>query len=183
MKAVAHIAWKLFGVLLAAIVVLTGVYEHGQVAMTNHPATIAALPQPGYQMPPISLSEYPSGSVTPSSLRGKPVFINFWASWCTYCRLEAPDIVAAHKKYGNKVVFLTINATAQDNFTNAEAFMKKFGISWPVPLDKSGKVASEYHIVALPASFFVNRKGMIVAANLGPLSNQTLNSELERIAQ
>ncbi|QQE77174.1 TlpA disulfide reductase family protein [Alicyclobacillus sp. SO9] len=172
----------LLGLLLLMFVVWVGTTERTPVSKTQV-TTVAYAPKVGYQMPPIALKELPNGSISMNDLKGKPVFINFWASWCTYCRLESPDIAQVYKKFGSKVIFLSINATSQDTLSNAKAFMKKYGMNWPVALDTTGAAARKYDIVALPASFFVDRNGVIVGKNLGPLSHKTLYSELERIAK
>ncbi|WP_367305545.1 TlpA family protein disulfide reductase, partial [Alicyclobacillus acidocaldarius] len=111
------------------------------------------------------------------------IFINFWTSWCVYCKLETPDIVQAYKQYGDKVVFLSINVTAQDSMADMEQFVKQYGITWPVALDTKGTVMNEYGIIGFPTSFFVNRQGMIVATNVGAISKENLMAELERISK
>nr|WP_242549445.1 TlpA disulfide reductase family protein [Alicyclobacillus mali (ex Roth et al. 2021)] len=135
-------------------------------------------------MPPIKLQEYPDNqTIDTDKLRGKPIFINFWTSWCVYCKLETPDIVQAYKQYGDKVVFLSINVTAQDSMADMEQFVKQYGITWPVALDTKGTVMNEYGIIGFPTSFFVNRQGMIVATNVGAISKENLMAELERISK
>ncbi|WP_206915819.1 TlpA family protein disulfide reductase [Alicyclobacillus suci] len=147
-------------------------------------ANVAAAPQQGYRMPPFTLTEYLDNKiVNTSELVDKPIFINIWASWCPPCNEETPDIVRAYKQYGSKVVFLSVNATSQDNMTDVEQFIQHYGITWPVALDKTGSVLKEYRVVGFPTSLFVNRQGIITNVNLGLITAQNLNDQLQRISQ
>ncbi|MCL6443767.1 MAG: TlpA family protein disulfide reductase [Alicyclobacillus sp.] len=175
--------WTLIPLVLVIVVAAVGVVgfkRHNQ----NSAANVAVAPQQGYRMPPFTLTEYPDNkTMNTNDLIGKPIFINFWTSWCTYCRLEAPDIVKAYKQYGNQVVFLSVNVTAQDSMTDMEQFIKYFKMTWPVALDTTGSVAEEYKIIGFPTSFFVNRQGVIDSVNVGAISGDSLNAELRRISQ
>ncbi|ACV58144.1 TlpA family protein disulfide reductase [Alicyclobacillus acidocaldarius] len=147
-------------------------------------SSVAVAPQTGYRMPPFKLQEYPDNQTIDTEKQiGKPIFINFWTSWCIYCKLETPYIVQAYKQYGDKVVFLSVNVTAQDSMADMEQFVKQYGITWPVALDTKGTVTNEYGVIGLPTSFFVNRQGVIVATNVGAISKENLMAELERISK
>lgn len=166
------------GLALVAGVMLAG-YK-GQTTTVG--SAVAAAPQQGYRMPPFTLTEYPDNkTLSTQDLIGKPIFINFWTSWCTYCQLESPDLVKAYKKYGNKVVFLSVNVTAQDKMQDVIQFFKNYGMTWPVQLDETGQVAQEYKIVGFPTSFFVNRQGLITDVNVGAISPDNLDAQLRGI--
>lgn len=142
----------------------------------------AAIPRQGYRMPPITLTEYPDNkTIRTADLVGKPVFINFWASWCPPCKQETPDIVEAYKRYGNQVVFLSVNATSEDTMSAMKKFVKDYGIVWPVVLDKEGGALNTYKVVGLPTSVFVNRHGIITNIHMGLISSQNLNANLQEI--
>ncbi|WP_067620432.1 TlpA family protein disulfide reductase [Alicyclobacillus acidiphilus] len=175
--------WTLLSVVIGALIVgvgMVGFKKQSPEAAANVPVA----PQQGYRMPPFTLTEYPDNkTIDTKDLIGKPIFINIWASWCPPCQEETPDIVKAYKQYGSKVVFLSVNATSQDNMPDVEQFIKHYGITWPVALDKNGEVLQEYNIVGFPTSFFVNRQGIITDVNVGLITAQNLNDQLQRITE
>lgn len=147
-------------------------------------ASVTAAPQIGYRLPGFEMKLlFSDGIISNKDFLGKPVFINFWTSWCTYCRLEASDIEKAYQKYGNQVVFLSVNVTSQDSMPAIEAFAKQYGMTWKIPLDTTGQVAQKFKIIAFPTSFFVSRNGLIEDKVIGSLSSGTLNQDLEAISK
>lgn len=179
-----RIKWLLIGLVLIGSVSFTAWIGRNKTIHAASDSTLTAAPQIGYRVPPFVLTELSSNaSISIASLAGKPIFINFWTSWCTYCRLEAPDIQKAYQKYGKKVVFLSINVTSQDSMPAVEGFVKEYGVTWQVPLDTSGSVAQKYQIVAFPTSFFVYKSGVIEDKVVGSLSPGTLNADLEAISK
>lgn len=167
-------------VALVAIVVRSGPRDES-VQSASH---LAAAPTTGYRLPTFTLAQYPGNqTISTTDFAGKPVFINFWASWCTYCKLESPDLVQAYKKYGHQVLFVSIDATAQDSPVDMARFVQHYDITWPVALDTTGQVMQDYSVVGLPTSFFVNRAGVIVDAHAGAISAADLDAELRRISQ
>lgn len=117
--------------------------------------------------------------------KGKPVVLNFWATWCGPCREEMPLFENFWNKYKDKgVVFLGVDV--MDDKDNAIEFIKSTGISYPNLYDPSGKVSSKYRVIALPATFFIDREGNIVAKNYGPFlgndGKKKLNLYLKEIS-
>lgn len=106
------------------------------------------------------------------NFRGKPLVINFWASWCGPCREEMPFFEKTWDEYKNKgVVFLGINVLDEEK--NAKDFLNSFGISYLNLRDSSGEVADAYSIVALPATFFIDKEGKIIRRNYGEFLGKT----------
>lgn len=172
--------WSVISVIFIGSILFTAWAGVNRTINVASAKTLTAAPQMGYRMPPFTLPVLGSNTqISAKDLAGKPVFVNFWTSWCTYCRLEAPDIEKAYKKYGNKVVFLSVNVTSQDSMPAIEAFVQQFGMTWQVPLDTTGAVAQKYQIIAFPTSFFVNKSGLIEDKVVGALSPGTLNADLE----
>jgi cytochrome c biogenesis protein CcmG, thiol:disulfide interchange protein DsbE len=112
------------------------------------------------------------GSIALSDLRGKPVLLNFWASWCGPCKDEAPLLRKAFAAYGSKVHFLGVNE--RDAQTSALAFERDNRISYPSARDEGFHIYDDYGITGQPESFFIDQNGVIVQHVPGPLSRQEL---------
>ncbi|MDR1315875.1 MAG: TlpA family protein disulfide reductase [Spirochaetales bacterium] len=101
-----------------------------------------------------------------SSLKGKVVFLNFWATWCPPCRNEMPDMEKLYNRFKNEgLEFLTVNI--QENKREIESFMKEFKLTFPVVIDFSGEVAGQYGIRGIPTTYIIGRDGRIIAAAIG----------------
>jgi peroxiredoxin len=99
-------------------------------------------------------------------LKGKPLIINFWASWCGPCREEMPFLEKSWNYYKDKgVTFLGIDVLDEEK--SAKAFINVFGISYLNLKDSTGEVANVYGVIALPVTFFIDREGKIVKKNYG----------------
>ncbi|MER3445713.1 MAG: hypothetical protein C4291_02245 [Candidatus Dadabacteria bacterium] len=98
--------------------------------------------------------------------KGKPIVINFWASWCGPCREEIPLLEKTWDDYKDKgVVFLGINVLDEEK--NAKEFLRSLGVSYINLRDSSGEVADSYSVVALPVTFFIDKEGKIIRRNYG----------------
>jgi thiol-disulfide isomerase/thioredoxin len=101
-----------------------------------------------------------------SGLKGKVVFLNFWATWCPPCRSEMPDMEKLYQRFKNEgLEFLTVNI--QENKRDVEAFMKEYKLSFPVALDSQGEVATAYGIRGIPTTYIISKDGRIIAAAVG----------------
>jgi cytochrome c biogenesis protein CcmG/thiol:disulfide interchange protein DsbE len=134
----------------------------------------------GYTAPAISLPRLDgTGQLSLADLKGKPVVVNFWASWCTTCKAEADTLVAAEKKWRDKgVVFLGIDSVDKDDA--AKAYEKQYGVEYDSVVDPAGKTAAQWYVTAYPESFFIDAEGRIVSAVRNGVDAATLD---ERIAQ
>ena len=116
-----------------------------------------------------------------SDLRGSPVMLNFWAMRCPSCRAERPFIQEIHEdsKYSGLVI-LAVNLG--DSPSTVEGFMKAGGYSFTVLLDTWGTVAPKYNIMYIPATFFIDKEGIIQASRVGPFSSkQQIEQSLGKI--
>lgn len=110
-----------------------------------------------------------------SDLRGHPVIVNFWASWCVSCREEALHMEAFWKRYREKGV-IVLGVAIQDTPETAREFAKTHGKTYPIALDTSGKTSIDYGVYGVPESFFIDEKGIIVHKEAGPVTIQLLES-------
>jgi cytochrome c biogenesis protein CcmG/thiol:disulfide interchange protein DsbE len=123
-------------------------------------------PKIGAAAPVFSLQRIDSsGSVDLASLRGKPVVLNFWASWCVPCKGEASMLESAWQRYRKEgVVFVGIDW--HDVSGDARTFLARHGVTYPTVLDRSGSIADKYGISAVPETYFVNRQGRLVGEHI-----------------
>lgn len=112
------------------------------------------------------------------SLQGRPVFINFWASWCGPCRQEMPDIVRAVGEYDDLVV-LAVNV--QEEAAAYEAFVQEFGMEMPVVLDPQGELRRLYGVRNMPTSVFIHRDGTVATVWAGLLNADKLREFIGQI--
>ena len=97
---------------------------------------------------------------------GKPLILNFWASWCAPCREELPFLEKNWKKYEEKINFVGINT--MDSKEEALKTLKKYEISYLNLYDLNGKTSNNYEVTALPVTLFIDKKGSIIKKNYGP---------------
>lgn len=117
-----------------------------------------------------------------SNFKGKPVVLNFWASWCEPCKEEAPLLESTWKRMqvqGKDAVFLGIDFQESNN--DGTGFLQLYSITYPAVLDTDGSVASKYGITSLPVTIFINRNGMVMSRVSQQLTVQTLSSNLQLI--
>ncbi len=119
-----------------------------------------------------------AGTVSLASLRGKPVVLNFWASWCGPCKSEAKALEAAWSRYGSRVAFVGVDY--HDLAPDARRFVAAHGLSFPMALDGSGSVTGAYGISQVPETYIVSRRGTVVAHIAGPITASGFSAEFRR---
>lgn len=118
-----------------------------------------------------------------SDFRGKPVILNFWATWCGYCEAEMPDFEEKYQQYGDQIHFLMVDVTdgAQDTVEKASAFIAERGFTFPVYYDTELQAASAYNTSGLPTTYFLDAEGYFVAWQQGMLTADTLQKGIDMV--
>lgn len=114
---------------------------------------------------------------------GKPIVLNFWASWCGYCKMEMPEFNASYEKLKNKVDFFMINVTdgKRETIEKASDFISKNNYTFPVYYDTQLSAANAYGAYSLPITFFINSEGYVVATATGKIDTATLQKGIDMI--
>jgi cytochrome c biogenesis protein CcmG, thiol:disulfide interchange protein DsbE len=147
--------------------------------------TVHVYPPGQQRAPAFRLTGLDGGTVDLTAYRGRPVVVNFWASWCRPCIQEFPLLAAArarHRADGLEVIGVLATSDARDQ---ARAFVRGHGGRWPVGVDRGGGPAGEtaiaYGVAGLPETYFVRRDGSLAVRQLGELSERSLRENLAQI--
>jgi cytochrome c biogenesis protein CcmG/thiol:disulfide interchange protein DsbE len=143
-----------------------------------HPANAPADTVLGRPAPNLVVQRLDGGSVALSELRGHPVVLNFWASWCTPCRQEEGALKAAAQRWTGSVAFLGIDI--QDSLPAARSYQDQARYPYPVG-QAAGGVPTSYGVKAPPETFFIDGHGTVVARFLGPLDPGLIGRYLQLV--
>lgn len=113
---------------------------------------------------------------------GKPMVINFWASWCEPCKYEAPVLEAGWREYGGEVLFVGVD-TLDQKPEDARAFLETYGLSFPVGRDTGNKISIDYGIFGVPETYFVRSDGTLSYKHSGPLTPELLEAHVQALLQ
>jgi len=150
------------------------------VGLGKDPAEIKS-PLIGKPAPEFALKAVGSGqTIDIAALRGKPVVLNFWATWCVPCYQEHPVLVQNAQVIPN-VQF--IGVVFNDTEDKINAFLRERGSAYPTLLDEQGKTAIAYGVGGVPETYFLNRQGVIVAKFTGPMTTEILQSNVAKALQ
>ena len=112
------------------------------------------------------------GAITLSELKGKVVFLNFWATWCGPCRAEMPSMNEVYRRLRDSG-FEILAVNIQENPASVAAFMKEYSLEFPAALDRDGSVSAQYGIQAIPTSYIIDRRGRVVSRLMGSIDWNT----------
>ena len=136
----------------------------------------------GNVAPDFSLADLDGNPINLAELRGRPVIVNFWASWCVPCIEEFPLLREAANRHTDEGL-VVIGIIYQDRAQAAREFMARFGATWAAAADPDGRVAEAYGIRGPPETFFIGRDGRIAARVLGQFSSATLDEKVAVIME
>ena len=187
---------KLIVILAVFVVVLVGaglLYSRLAPQFTQDPlATVGTQPQETtgstqpqqFQAPDFTVYDAQGNPVRLSDYFGKPIVLNFWASWCGPCQMEMPDFDAKYQELGNDVQFLMINMTDGNRETvqTASDFIAKKGYTFPVFYDTQMEAAMTYYAYSLPMTFFIDSNGNLITHVVGAINSKTLQRGIDMIS-
>ena len=135
--------------------------------------------------PDFTVTDKDGNEVKLSDFFGKPIVLNFWASWCGPCQYEMPDFEAAYKELGEEVVFLMVNLTDgySETVSSAKAFLEDAGYTFPVYFDTLSEGFMAYQVYSIPCTYFLDANGSLVTKNVGMITAEALYQGIELIRE
>ncbi len=136
----------------------------------------------GYQAPDFTLQTLTGQQIRLSDLRGRPVLINYWATWCIPCKAELPILEKLHQEYSAVgIQIITIDAIEQDTLDGVETMVSQMDLTMPVLLDHQNQFQSTYNQLFFPTSYFIDKNGVIRYIKLGDAPEEILRSNVEKL--
>ena len=176
-------------VIVAGLIVVGAVVAVTAVRMAFSPAPYgggfpSTAPPVGRPAPGFTLPLFSGGTLDVHRLRGKPIVLNFWASWCVPCKTETPLLVSLHKTYGPRgIVFAGVDVEDQER--DARAFVEQYHVDYFVVRSPDEKVMDAYSVIGVPTTVFIGADGVVVDAYAGGFVGsggaQALKARLDRL--
>ncbi len=148
------------------------------------PSAAPATPAPRRNTAPdFTVLDPSGGSVRLSGKFGKPIVINFWATWCSPCRQELPDFNRLYSEYGGRITFMMVNLTdgRRDTVEGTKSFVAQNGYTFPVYFDTSSAAANAYGVSSIPQTTFIDRSGNVYTTRIGAMNEATLRGYLDAL--
>lgn len=185
---------KLLIWILSFAVILTGAYVlyeklqtsvemPGIAAVAEEKVPAGETERPKQKAPDFTVYDGEGNGCKLSDFVGKPVILNFWASWCGPCKAEMPEFESAYQTYGDQVQFLVVNLTdgSAETVETASGYIAEQGYTFPVYYDTAMEAAVAYRIYAIPVSYFIDASGEVRATHEGMIPGEALTSNIEAL--
>lgn len=133
--------------------------------------------------PDFTMTDADGKTLTLADFKGKPVLLNFWASWCGPCASEMPDIQASWEENGNDVAFVIVNMTGMSGETeqSAKAFLAENNYTFPCYFDANNSAASAFGVSSIPQTYLINAEGDIIGAYMGAMDASVLAQGIDML--
>jgi thiol-disulfide isomerase/thioredoxin len=145
-----------------------------QKSPVKQDAALPPAPIVGRRSPNFTLKALDGRQITLSSFRGKPVWVNFWATWCPPCRAEMPEMQQLYNKYREEGLVI-IGIDSSENAGTVKEFLESNGYDWTFVLDDETRADGAYRVSAIPQHVFIGRDGVITAVHLGGISGKLMD--------
>ena len=149
-------------------------------AVTVTAAVSGPPPRVGKPAPDFTVQTLDGKTLRLSELRGQPVWINFWATWCPPCRAENPDIEAVYREYKDRGLVIVAISIGEDADT-VRGYIGRTGLTYAVGLDSGTDIAAAYRIVGIPTHFFVDASGVLRAWRIGSMYKKVMQKKVSEI--
>ena len=177
-----------WGVAIIVVIILGGAWilfsrSMSRISPTGGDAAVILEPAPiaGHPAPDFELATLDGETVRLSDFAGKPILVNFWATWCGPCRAEFPDFQKAWVENADNLVIIAVNHTTADQAEQVDDFVAEMGATFSVVLDEDGQAAGTYRIRSLPTSIFVDREGIVNEVFIGPVNKVYIEAKLDEL--
>jgi peroxiredoxin len=176
------VATVLVGVAIAAVVWFfdrPGTANSQSVTVTA--AARGAAPKVGKPAPDFELTLIDGSVVRLGDFKGKPVWINFWASWCPPCRAENPDIQEVYNRHKDADGLVLLAPAIGEGRGSVADYMERADLSYPVGTDSDTQIAADYRVLGIPTHIFIDRDGIIAEIRVGAMSEKTMEKKIAKI--
>ncbi|CAG5088358.1 Alkyl hydroperoxide reductase/Thiol-disulfide oxidoreductase [Thermobacillus xylanilyticus] len=160
-------AWSMAVVIV--ILTILAVYQNQTLTMRSS-AAAEVKPKIGYLAPSFELPDLSDRTVRAGGASDKLTMINFWASWCGPCDLEAPDLQELHERHADRLLLIGVNSTKYDRERDARRFVEEHELTFPILMDRKGNVTELYKVSQFPTTLLVDKDGVIRERVVGVLS-------------
>jgi cytochrome c biogenesis protein CcmG, thiol:disulfide interchange protein DsbE len=167
---------KLALVFVAAVGMVGGLWALTAMRPSDEPGAVVELAGP---MPELAGEGVTGAPVGPEDYRGRPLVVNFWATWCGPCRREQPALQRLAEEYDGRVAFVGVNHT--DDRAAAREYLRQYGVTYPSLFDPAGEVAFDFEIPYLPATVLVDETGVLRYRLLGAQPESSFRRHIERV--
>ena len=176
------VATVLVGVLIAgAVFFFARPGEATSQSFTPSASAQGAEPKIGKPAPDFTLTMTDGSKVQLSSFIGKPVWINFWASWCPPCRAENPDIQDVYNEHHESDGLVFLAPALGEGVDSVTSYMDRADLHYPVGVDSDTQIAANYRVLGIPTHIFVDRDGIIRDMRIGAMSKKTMEKMVTEI--
>lgn len=161
---------------------VTGTISDTSQALAEADVSISEQAMATAVAPDFTMQDANGKTVKLSDFKGTPVVLNFWTSWCRYCKAEMPYFESAYQQYGNQVQFIMLNAVKSERSSDGgKNFIQDSSFTFPVFYETAGKATTLYGLRGFPATIFIDANGNIVEKNIGAISQAKLNEMIKTL--
>ncbi|MEA4832330.1 Thiol-disulfide oxidoreductase ResA [bioreactor metagenome] len=183
-------------IIALVLIIAAAVFSYKQLIKLNTPSDTIPLSVPENETstaettsetkntaPDFAVKDSDGNTVTLSSFFGKPIVLNFWASWCGPCQSEMPDMQKVYKNYSDSVVFLFVNLTdgVRETEETASLFITSNGYTFPVFYDVNSEALNAYYVNSIPRTYIITADGNIAGQVTGVVSEEALSAALDEL--